>query len=190
MQDKWFSIKQIISAVIFIGILSITGLVSGKVWMMPIFALFFAIIAGLIIFVGKGKQRHFEVVKTSNKTAHMIFGAILSLAALVIPLIIVWRTSLIPVPGHLSVGLMGLTFLFTIVFLAFLFVAVYFLENPKAQMLHKVIAYVLIVVASAIPGIVVSSYNRTTNGIGSSYYVALIIVFLAWNGLHLVFKRD
>ncbi len=190
MQDKWFSIKQIISVVIFIGVLSIAGLVSGKVWMMPIFALFFTLVAGLIIHISKGKQRHFEVIKPSNRTAHLVFGAILSVAALIIPVLVVWRTSLIPVPGSLSVGLLALTFVFTIVFLALLFVAVYFLEYKKTEMLHKVLAYVLIVLASALPGIIVSSYDRTTNGIGSSYYVAMIIVFLAWNGLHLVYKRD
>jgi len=190
MQEKWFSIKQVITIALFIALLSIIGVISGKLWMIPIYALFFTLVVALVIYLIRGKQRHFEIVKPPNPIYSKVFGSILSLAAILTPLLVVWRTSLIPLPGQLSILALLLAVVFTLVFLGMIVAAVYLLQYRKPTQVHKIAAYALIVVASAIPGIIVSTYNRTTNGIGSVYYVAMIIVFLANSGLNLLLRKD
>ncbi|HRR51526.1 MAG TPA: hypothetical protein P5252_06865, partial [Candidatus Cloacimonas sp.] len=67
---------------------------------------------------------------------------------------------------------------------------VYFINMRGKQVSNRVIGYILYVIAAMIPGLLMSRIEKTTIGIGSVYYVALIVLILAYSGFGLITNRE
>ena len=119
MNNNWFKIKQIVSLVIFIAVLSAMGMITGRPVMMLAYAGFFLVLSVVIYFTLRRNQRHFEVVSQSRKTVKMIVAAILMILAIILPLLIALNSSIIKLPETMTVGsVVGLMLAVTIVFIA------------------------------------------------------------------------
>lgn len=191
MHDTLFKIKQIAGLVIFIVVLSTMGMITGRPVMMLAYAAFFLLISVVVYFSLKNNQRHFEVTQRSNKTFRRVLAAILMVLAIVAPLLIALRTSVINLPESLSTGvvvpmMLGLSILFIIMVLA----TVFLINRKGTTLANRAVGYIVFIIASIIPGVLMSRVDSTTMGIGSVYYVAMAVLILAYNAFGLYFNQE
>lgn len=188
MSDTLFKVKQIISLIIFIGALSLMGMITGRPVMVAAYAAVFIAVAALMFFVIKKRQRHFEVTNTDNTMLYRIIGIVLALLALATPLVIALRSSVIKLPADLTVGAaVGMVLGVTVVFILLMIIAIHLINRKGHDTVMRIIGFLLIIIAAAIPGILMSTVDRTTSGIGSVYYVAMAVLILAYNSYSMLF---
>ncbi len=190
MSDTWYYVKKIIALVIFIAVLSMMGVATGKTWMIFVYAAFFILVVAGVIFIEYSKRRHFEVIPTDNMILRQIIGAILLLLALVIPVLVTTRMSFFALPPASTAVLLFSSFGVTLLFMAMMTAAVYLINYLQNELIHKILGYALIIVASTLPGLIVSFFDRSTTGIGSAYYTFLAVVILGYSGINLFLKHD
>jgi len=191
MSDLWFKIKQIITLVVFIIALSLLGMISGQPVMVAGYGVFFLVVVAIMFYLTRRRQRHFEKVKESSALFRMIFGIILLVLALITPPIIILRTNLVTLPETIKSGVaLAIVAGITILFIALTFLAVYFINNRGRKVSNRVIGYILYIIAAIIPGFLMSRVDKTTLGVGSVHYVALIVLILAYSGYGLITNRE
>ena len=188
MSDTMFKIRQIISLVIFIGVLSLMGMITNRpIMVLAYAAVFIAVTVVMYIFIMR-RQRHFEVTQTDNTLMYRIIGIVLAIFALGLPLLMVFRSSVIKLPSETTAGTAAaIVGGVTVVFVALMVFAVHLLNTKGKETAMRILGFVLIIIASAIPGILMSRIDRTTSGIGSVYYVAMAVLILAYNSYSMLF---
>jgi uncharacterized protein YoxC len=67
---------------------------------------------------------------------------------------------------------------------------VYLINHRGNKLLNKVLGYLIIIIASAVPALMVIPYDRTTTGIGSIYWIAVLVAVLAWSGFNLFLNKE
>jgi uncharacterized membrane protein len=94
--------------------------------------------------------------------------------------------------GIKSVGFstIALVLLFTLVFIAGGILGVSFINRTSSKLLNKILGYVIIVIISALPALVVIPHDRTTTGIGTIYYLAIFVAIVSWWGVSLYLNKD
>jgi len=190
MSDTMFKIRQIISLVVFIGALSLMGMITNRPIMVAAYAAVFIAVTVLMYFVINRRQRHFEITQTDSTMLYRIIGIVLGILALGLPLLMVFRSSVIKLPADLTAGAAaGIVGGVTVAFIALMVVAVHLINTKGHEMVMRTIGFVLIIIASAIPGLLMSMVDRTTSGIGSVYYVAMAVLILAYNSYSMLFIR-
>jgi len=190
MSDTMFKIRQIISLVVFIGALSLMGMITNRPIMIAAYAAVFIAVTVLMYFVINRRQRHFEITQTDSTMLYRIIGIVLGILALGLPLLMVFRSSVIKLPADLTAGAAaGIVGGVTVAFIALMVVAVHLINTKGQEMVMRTIGFVLIIIASAIPGLLMSKVDRTTSGIGSVYYVAMAVLILAYNSYSMLFMR-
>jgi uncharacterized membrane protein (DUF485 family) len=191
MSDTLFKIKQIASLVLFVAVLSLMGMITSRPIMIIAYAVFFMAVIGIMFVMMRKKQRHFELVQSSSKLFNKIVGIVLLALALVTPTLIAFRTNVINLPSELSVfAALGIVGGVTLLFLALILAAFYLISMKGHEMSKRTIGYVLFIIASALPGILMSRVDSTTTGIGSVYYVAMAVLILAYNGVSYLTYQD
>ncbi|MBM4403481.1 MAG: hypothetical protein FJ042_03730 [Candidatus Cloacimonetes bacterium] len=190
MSDKWYYARKLIAILIFIAALSMMGIATGKAWMILAYAGFFVAVVAGVIFIEHSKQRHFEIVPSDNVILRRMFGGIMLILALGLPILMTTRMNLFTLP-QVSMWILLLASLgVTLVFIGAMAAAVYLINFVKDELIYKIIGYALIVIASALPGLVISFFDRTTTGIGSVYYILLVVVILSYSGINLFIKQE
>jgi len=145
----------------------------------------------VIYFTLRKNQRHFEVVNTSNKTTKMILAGILMVLAIILPLLIALRSSIINLPETMTLGaVVGLMLVFTIVFVALVLLALLMINSKGQNLQNRIIGYLSFIIAAVIPGALMQSVDRTTMGIGSVYYVAMAVLILVYNARSLFCNQE
>lgn len=191
MKDTFFKIKQIAWLVIFIAVLSLMGMITGRPIMMLGYAAFFLLMSFIVYLTLRKSQRHFEVVSKSYKNLRIIIAALFMLLAIVAPMLIALRTSVITLPASLTeAAVVGIMLGVTIVFIALSLLAIYLINVKGHSVGNRVIGYASFFVATILPGILISRVDRTTMGIGSVYYVAMAVLILAYNARNLFCTQD
>jgi len=191
MSNNLYKIKQIVGLIIFIAVLSAMGMITGRPVMMLAYAGFFLAMSAIIYLTLKNHQRHFEVVNKSNKTAKSILAAILMIIAIILPMIIALRSSIINLPHSLTMGsVVGLMLGLTIVFIALVLLALYMINSKGHDLKNRIIGYLSFALAAVIPGALMQSVDRTTMGIGSVYYVAMAVLILVYNSRSLFCSQE
>ncbi|MCB5261729.1 MAG: hypothetical protein M0Q16_07470, partial [Candidatus Cloacimonetes bacterium] len=177
MKDTFFKIKQIAGLVVFIAVLSVMGMVTGKPLMMLAYAGFFLLMSLIVYLSLKNHQRHFEVVSKSNKTLRTIMSVVFMLIAIIAPLLIAQYSEVISLPESITAGAaVGIMLGITLVFIALILLAVYLINIKGQTVANRSIGYISFFVAAILPGLLMSTVNRTTMGIGSVYYVAMAVL--------------
>ncbi len=191
MSDTMFKIRQIITLILFIGALSLMGMITQQPLMILAYAAFFLAVVAVMYFMMRKRQHHFEITKDSSPLLKKIAGYVLIALALIIPVFIAIRTSVITLPASLSLGAaIGIMLGSSLVFIALMLLAVY-LINFKGQDTNKrIIGYMLFVLSAALPGILMSRIDSTVTSIGSVYYVAMAVLILAFSGFGFIFNQE
>jgi len=153
MFDTIFKIKQIASLVVFVLVLSLMGMITGRPIMMLAYAAFFLAMSVVIYLTLRKKQRHFEVVQSQNRTIRVILAAVLMILAIIAPMLIALRSSVINLPAEMTVStvvmlMLGLSILFIILSL----LPVYLINRKDSTVMHRTIGYVVFIIAAMIPG--------------------------------------
>ncbi len=191
MSDTMFKIKQIVSLIIFIGALSLMGMITQQPIMILAYGVFFLAVVAVMYFLIRKRQRHFEVSKDSSPLFRRIVGIVFMALALVLPALIAVRSSVINLPASLSLGAALASVLgVTVLFIALILAAVYFINFKGTELTKRIIGYVLFILGAAVPGILMSRIDGTTTGIGSVYYVALAVLILAYNGFGFIVNKE
>ncbi len=191
MSDTLFKIKQIVSLVLFIAIISLMGMITSRPIMILAYAGFFVVVVAVMYYFMIKRQRHFELVKTSSKLTNRIVGSVLLALALAAPALVAFRTSVIKLPEGLSFGAaFGLVAGVSVLFLALVLGAIYLINRAGKELPKRIIGYALFVIAAIIPGILMSRVDSSTSGIGSVYYVAMAVLILAFNGYGYLTAQD
>lgn len=191
MSDKWYNIRQILTLCIFVLVLSLLGMVSGRPIMIVAYGVFFLVVTAIMFYLTRKRQRHFEAVKQTSGTFRKVFGIILLVLSLITPPVIVLFTNLVTLPEAVSKGLVtAIVIGITIVFVALTLLAVYFINQRGSNKNNRILGYILYLVAAILPGLFMSRVEKTTIGIGSVYYVALIALILAYSGYGLITNQE
>ncbi|HOE55244.1 MAG TPA: hypothetical protein PLU05_05660 [Candidatus Cloacimonas acidaminovorans] len=191
MSDLWFKIKQIITLVVFVAVLSLLGMISGRPIMIVAYGVFFLVVVAIMFYMTRKRQRHFEKVKGSSQLFRKIFGILLMILALITPPVIILRTNLITLPETIKSGAaLGIVSGVTVLFIALTLLAVYFINYRGSEVSNRVIGYILYIIAAIVPGFLMSRVEKTTIGIGSVYYVALIVLILSYSGFGLLSNKE
>ncbi|HOH46855.1 MAG TPA: hypothetical protein PLX59_03380 [Candidatus Cloacimonadota bacterium] len=190
MNETLFKIRQIAAIVLFVLISSLVGLITGKPIMMVAYGAFFAVVTVAVLMLARKNQRHFEIKTTSNGLMLKVFGIALAILALAVPALIVSMSNLVPLKGNLNATQVlvaeGLNILFLILMIGSIFIMNKKPENKQIQ----IAGYIGMALASVVPGLTMTFIDRSTSGIGSAYYVALIVLVLAVNSYSLLVKNN
>lgn len=193
MSDKLHKAGQIISVIVFIAVLSVMGMITGRPIMMLAYGGFFLLMS-LIIYLSLNRQtkvRH----ETSSDNKSFIFrkvlSAILMIVAIIAPLIIALRSEVISLPADISQGkVVGIMLSITILFIVLVLLSIFMINDRGSSFVNRFIGYVIFIIAAAFPGLLMSTVDRTTMGIGSVYYVAMAVLILAYNARSLYCVKE
>jgi len=191
MSDTMFKIRQIVTLVVFIGVLSLMGMITQQPLMILAYAAFFLAVVAVMYFMLLKRQRHFETAKESSPLVRHIAGYVMLALALILPVLIAIRTSIINLPESLSLGVaIGSVLGVSIAFIATMLGAVYLINFKGNDTGKRVIGYILFIISAAIPGLLMSRIDSTVTGIGSVYYVAMAVLILAFSGFGFIYNQD
>ncbi len=191
MKDTFFKIKQIAGLVVFIAILSVMGMVTGKPIMMLAYAGFFLLMSLIVYLTLRNNQRHFEVVAKTPKILMTIIAAVFMLLAIVAPMLIALRSNVINLPVSMTTAaVVGVMLGVTVVFIALVLLAIYLINVKGHSIQNRAIGYISFIIAAMLPGLLMSRVDSTTMGIGSVYYVAMAVLILAYNARNLASYQD
>ncbi len=191
MKDKLFIIGKVIGLIVFILALSLMGMASGKPIMVLAFAGFFAIVMFFFFQFVKRNQRHFEIISQSNPKVMKALGIVIMLVAIATPVLTIANMSIIDF-GVTKVGngILAMIIAITIALIAGGIYAAYLINKAGSTKISRILGYVIVIVLSAVPALLVIPYDRTTTGIGSVYYVATLVAILSWWGFSLYLNKD
>jgi len=191
MNDTIFKIKQIASLVVFIFVMSLMGMITGRPVMILAYAGFFLLMGVVVYLTLRKRQRHFEVVQTRSKTFRMVLAAVLMILAIISPMLITLRSNVINLPEEMAISSVVLVMLgISILFIALVLATVFLINRKNSTITHRIIGFVLFGIASIIPGLLISRVDSTPMGIGSVYYVAMAVLILAYNAMGLFCNQE
>lgn len=191
MKDKIFILGKIVGLLIFILAFSMMGIASGKPIMILGYAGFFVVVMFLIFLFVRKNQRHFEIMGGGNKTIRKIIGIVMILVAVALPVFSVTNMQLFELNVQTTLFMIILIVLaITLALIAAVIFAVFLINRAGSSLIHKIIGYVIVIIASAVPALLVIPHDKTTTGIGSVYYVAMLVAVLCWWGLSLFFNKE
>lgn len=191
MKDKLFILGKIVGLLVFIFAFSLMGIASGKPIMILAYAGFFIVVMFLIFLFVKRNQRHFEIISQGNRTLSRIIGIVMVLIAVAIPVLAITNLQFV------ELGLTAINFAVVVIIIAITLAliaggvfAVYLMNRAGSTKLHKILGYLIVIILSAVPALLVIPHDRTTTGIGSIYYVTMFVAILSWWGLSLYLNKD
>lgn len=167
-------IKEIIMWILIIGAFAAIGFTtdtpteSSLIW---------AGIAVLIFGVGFLIAKHTKR-KTGTTKAHLVFrrviGVILLLIGLILPALIL---------ANFPTNIRILIILFAIVLVALGALAVYLINKSTVL---AILGYLILIIASFLPALAMSTYDMTYNALGTTYYLTIALACFAWAGISLI----
>lgn len=193
MKDKLYKVKQIISVIAFSAVLSVMGMITGRPVMMIAYGGFFLLMS-LVIFLilnRQNKMRHEESSGNLGLIIKKVTGVVMMILALVAPLIVALQSELISLPDGISEGaVVGIMLSTAVLFIVLLLLSLFFINDRGSTFVNRFIGYVIFIIAAAFPGLLMSTVDRSTMGIGSVYYVALVVLILAYNAKSMFLAKE
>lgn len=191
MKDKLFIIGKVIGLIVFILALSLMGMASGKPIMILAYAGFFVVAMFLVFLFVRRNQRHFEIISQTNPKILKTIGIVMVLLAIALPVLIMSNMNMVDLGNaKIGIGFIMVILAITIALIISGVVGVYLINRKNSGTLYRVLGYLIIIIASAIPALMVMPYDKTTTGIGSMYYIALLVAILSWWGVTLYLNKD
>jgi hypothetical protein len=191
MKDKLFIIGKILGLLFFLAIFSFLGIASGNPVMIVAYAGFFIVVMGVIFFFVKRNQRHFEIISQANPLIGKIIGVALMLIAIASPIIAISSMQIFDIgTTAIGFGTIAIVLALTLALIAGCMFAVNLINKINSSKIHKMLGYLIVIVASAVPALMVMQHDHTTTGIGSVYYLALMVAVLFWWGFSLYQNKE
>ena len=150
----------------------------------PAYLIFFLIVFGVIyLYISKKKGERQEISPKTIAIAHKIIGILLILFALLVPDLILGSYKF-PIAIYMFISV--LTFVLIIVG-AF---TVKLINNNLGKNGFMVfLGYLIFIVLSAVPAVLMLKYDSSYNALGLAYWSALSITIFGWWGISLYSKH-
>jgi hypothetical protein len=184
--NKFFVIlKTFILWFVFIAGLSMIGLGTdskNKVLVVAIYFLFFAIVFGVILLIIRSKQGRITSEKKQWIWLPRIIGGILIIAGLLLPALALGRVQIPNLRPNFFVEL-----IITIVLVAIGAYAIRLINTAKKQVsTTSIVGYVILIVESCIPGLLISRYDSSNDTLGVVYFATIFVSILCWWGYSMI----
>jgi hypothetical protein len=174
-------ILRIGGLILFVAVLSVLGFIHGIVGYICWFITFSLIIFGILMAIRK-RQRHFELVET-KPLQNTITSIVLAVLATGLPLLMLVFGSIIPNGAGKSFGGVVLSLIGILIYLGLMGLALLMINKWKDSLMNNALGYVLIIVASILPGAVIVIVSKDTMSLAGVYSAALISLVLAYFAL-------
>jgi cytochrome bd-type quinol oxidase subunit 2 len=150
----------------------------------PVFLAFFILVFALTYLYIKNHQRHQAKDNKYLNKIKKVAGMILLLLALFTPYF-VFRSANLPFISYLIVILIDA------ILIALGAFAITLINSEKAKnFVTKLLGYVILIIISAIPAILMISYDSSYNALGMAYYTAVLIAVFSWWGFSLFSSKE
>lgn len=176
--------------VIFILAFSLMGMMTGEPYMVAVYAGVLIIVAGITFMFVRKNQRHSEISLQKSRIPKIIIGSVLCLLAIITPLLLILKSNVISIGMEVSSMMIITTLAATLLFIGLIALAVFLINYMGDGFALRAVGYLIIIITSLIPGILMSRFDKTTSTIGSIYYVALAVLILAYNGANLILPKE
>ena len=190
MKDRFFNIRQIVLTVVFIAALSLMGMITGEKYMVAVYGAAILVVSGIIFLFVKKRQRHSDISLEKNPVVGKVAGIVLCILALITPLLLVLKSNVINIGDDITAMTVVATLVATILFVGLFALAVYLINNKGEAFAMRALGYLIVIITSLIPGILMSRFDKNTSTIGSIYYVALVVLILSYNGINLLKSKE
>lgn len=150
----------------------------------PLYAVFFIIVFGLVyLFVKKNQKRH-EMDVNVKKTMHKVLGICLLLISLMVPTLI-FRSANFPLFSYIIITVIAA------ILIVLSILAITIINNSKGNNIGLLLlGYLLLIVIASIPALGIIQYDSSYNALGTAYYSAILISIFAWWGISLYTSKE
>lgn len=190
MRDTWFKIRQIMALVLFVIAFSLMGMMTGRPLMSLLYGGVLLVVMAITYILINRRRQPSEVNTKTQKLVRMIIGTILGLLSLATPLYLVKYTSVINLPGDITIVTMLILLAITLVFILLMAAAVHMINELGSNTMYRSLGFVVVFITSVIPGILMSTVDKTASSIGAVYYVALAVLILSYSSIGLILKKN
>jgi len=178
-------VSKTISWILFIGVFASIGFATeNPSLMVPAYGVAIIVILGTIVFFLNKKKRQLSETSTKISTfIPMIGGILLLVLSFIFP-----AKVLSGFLNHFNIT-SGTIILFTFLLLGIGFLGVWMINVLSLK--NKLLAwlgYFLIILAAAIPALVVSPYDSASGTLGVLYFVVIVEAILFWAGFTMFFR--
>ncbi len=146
--------------------------------MIPAYLVFFLLIFGGVLMYAKKHQRRQEVNPETKALINKILGVFLILVSLYAPV----RMFMTLFPGFMNFGIGAITVIGAAVLIAIGILSVRLINRSRMM---GIVGYILLVVLSFAPAIVIMQFDTSYSSLGVAYYTALALAVLSWWGISL-----
>ena len=149
----------------------------------PVFLVFFILVFILTYIYIKKHQKHQAKDITYLSKIKKVAGIILILLALFTPYF-AFRTANFPVFTYLII------IFITAILITLGVIAISMINSEKAKnFIQKLLGYLILIVISAIPALLMISYDSSYSALGMAYYAAVLIAVFSWWGFSLFSEK-
>jgi hypothetical protein len=180
------TVLQFVGLVIFVGALSLIGLTKGIIGYIIWFAVI-AIIALAIYLSLRNRKQHFELMEVNPRGKNVLI-IILAVLSVVVPVLIIRYGGVIPIAAGREVLAVIIPLIGVLVFIALLYLAMILINKKGEAVSNRVIGYLLIILASILPGIMLLFIDADTSSFAGVYLAALVAVILSYFAFDLKYK--
>ncbi|MBN1948808.1 MAG: hypothetical protein JW784_03620 [Candidatus Cloacimonetes bacterium] len=145
----------------------------------PIFLGFFILVFILVYLYIKSHHRKTQTNPRLFNVLHRLIGLILLLLSLLSPLF-VFRSAHFPFFSYLIITLIAG------IIIALGVMAVTMINNSRNKKSIIFLGYLLLIILSAIPALLMMTYDSSYNALGMAYYTAVLIAVFSWWGFTLL----
>lgn len=191
--SKFMLAMQIAGIVFFVAIMSLIGVMANHsltgniIGYIAWFIIFSAIIVGILMMI-KGRQRHFELVK-SNPIYKKIFSVSLGVLSILIPVLILVMGKFLPIGEGKMVIAVVLSFVGVALFVALIGAAFMLMNKWSKDQSRHTLGYALIVVAALLPGLFVVVVSKDSVAFAGTYMAALLALVMSYMAIDLGTKE-
>jgi cytochrome bd-type quinol oxidase subunit 2 len=168
---------QILGLALFVGALSLMGLLHGVVgyliWLLVITAIF----ALVFMFVRK-QQNHSETTEASP-LLKKVFGVVLAILSVILPYLIIKNGQIMDSATASPATQSVISILAILVFIVLALLAYNLIRKANGQHSKRLLGYILLILAAVLPGIMVMLTDPTKSGFAQAYFAALMAMVLS-----------
>lgn len=150
----------------------------------PFYLVFFVVAFLLVYLYLKTHQKRHQVNAKTIDTLHKITGIVLLLIAVLSPTMI-FRSANFPVMTYVIVSLI------TLVLIGVGALAATMINSEKENnLVSKILGYLLLIIISTVPALVMMTYDSSYNALGMAYYASVLVAIFSWWGFSLYSRKD
>lgn len=187
MRSIFTIIKEIITWLIILAVFSSIGFATDNPRKgILLWALVSVVIFAIVFVIVKNTQKRQEKVSDSSRIFKKIFGVVLILFACLLPDLTLGKAGF---SSAIQIIIFGLTLVWIAIALLGTYLINQYLLKGRSIFL-AFIGYIVLIIDSALPGLVMMQYDSRYNAMGTAYYLTIALAILSWTGLSMLKSKE